>query len=92
MQKHPCSPNDAKMIEKSTYAYTDKNTAIHSSESSITSMQCVRNYASLKVHPTKPTTDDAIVYLHKTKKQWEVMSLGTSFDEKLLAKLPKELR
>lgn len=87
-----CSPQEIKDIHTTIQHYLDKNAAISSREVTITSLQCVHAYASAKVKPKKPVTDTATVYLHNTDQHWEVMSLGTSFDEKFLSQLPKELR
>lgn len=92
LPNHPCSKQDTYLIKKTMSAYLYKTTKIPLSKSVILAEQCVGEYASLKLHPKKPTTDDAMVYLHKIKGKWEVMALGTFFDEKFLAQLPKELR
>jgi hypothetical protein len=92
MTKYPCSKQDIQLIKNTMADYLYKTTKIPLSNSVILDEQCVGDYASLKLHPKKPTTDDAMVYLHKVKGIWEVMALGTFFDEKFLKQLPKELR
>lgn len=90
--KHPCNPTNSKAIEKSINNFLDSQNGLAAKDIDILSKECVRNYAAAKVHPKKPVTDDAIVYLQKKNNKWEVLSLGTDFDNKLLEKLPKELR
>lgn len=90
--KHPCNSMDSKTIVKAINNFLDSQNGLASKDVDILSKECVRNYAAAKVHPKKPVTDDAIVYLHKVKNKWEVMSMGTDFDKTLLSKLPKELR
>lgn len=90
--KNHCSQKDAQAIRMAIKHYVDKNTALAPYRVLIASERCVSSYASAKVTPKKPVTDPATVYLHKIKNQWQVLSLGTYFDDEFLAKLPSELR
>lgn len=91
-KKYPCQQNDSKAIVVAIIDYLKTNSVVPLDDTAIISAQCVKNYASASVHSKKQVTDDATVYLHKVKNKWEVMSLGTFFDEKFLSQLPIELR
>lgn len=91
-RKYPCARADAQQIRVAIFAYLNKDSAIAAKDVTLLSERCVSAYASAIVHPVKPITDDALVYLHKVNGHWQVMTLGTSFDEEFLAQLPKELR
>lgn len=86
-----CSHKDTQIITTTISKYLVKNTAVTSHKFDVTFKHCVNNYALFKIHPEKAETDDAYVYLHN-KKHWQVLSMGTYFDEAFLQKLPKELR
>lgn len=88
--KSSCNQQDAQAIEQEINNYVHKNTAI-STQIAVLSLQCASSYASAKVHPLRQSTDDAIIYLHKEQGQWNVLVLGTSFDEHTLKNIPKEL-
>ena len=90
--KYPCNSTDAKEIRIAALEYLGKNSAVSPNEVTLLSEQCVSSYASVIVHPIKPITDDAMMYLHKADSHWEVMTLGTAFDKEFLEKIPKELR
>lgn len=90
--RYPCSQRDAKAIETAIMEYVKTNTAVSPDHVKIMSEKCVSDYASAVVHPINQVTDDAMVYLHKTNNRWNVLSLGTAFDEKFLSQLPKALR
>lgn len=86
-----CNPRDSSAVQAAIIKYLDNNAGLHSAEITILKTRCSGNYASAIIHPKKPVTDDATVYLHK-KKQWEVLSLGTDFDQDLLKQIPKDIR
>lgn len=91
-RKYPCARAEAQQIRVAIFAYLNKDSAVAAKDVTLLSERCVSAYASAIVHPVKPITDDALVYLHKVNGHWQVMTLGTSFDEEFLAQLPKELR
>ncbi len=86
-----CSEPDSIAVHAAIVNYLDKNSGIPSQDVAILKMQCFNHYASAIIHPKKPVTDDATVYLHKNKK-WEVLSIGTDFDKDLLKRIPKRIR
>lgn len=86
-----CSQQNKMAIETAVKNYLDKNSGLHFQDVIILKMQCLGRYASLILHPKKPVTDDATVYLHK-QKQWQVLSMGTDFDEAILKQIPKPIR
>lgn len=90
--QYPCKKTDFKKIKSVITKYVIKNSALSANEINLSTQQCVSSYASAIVHPIKPITDDAIIYLHKVKNQWVVMAMGTSFDNEFLTKIPKALR
>jgi len=87
-----CSKGDAKALVATSMAYITQQSAVAPDNIKIVSLKCASSYGSAIAHPIKPVTDDAVIYLHKVNNQWEVMSMGTSFDEEFLAKIPKELQ
>jgi hypothetical protein len=90
--KYLCSTKEAAAIETAVKNYLDKNTGLHSVDFTVLTKQCVGAYAKTKIHPLKPITDDATIYLRKNKDQWQVLSLGTDFDATFLKQIPKPLR
>lgn len=84
-----CNKKDAKKIDAAVMNYIATKTEIPPNEVTVIDKRCSASYASAILHPKKPVTDDATVYLHKLNHDWQVMLLGTSFDEKFLAQLPK---
>lgn len=86
-----CNATDSKDIRTVIEDYVNKNTHLTANQINILSLRCMDNYASAMMHPRKPVTDDATVYLQKKGPQWEVLSLGTAFDEEFLSSIPKEL-
>lgn len=90
--QNSCSKTESNLIATEIKHYVDSKTAIASRDVTILNKKCVGSYASATVHPIKPVTDDATIYLHKVKNQWQVMSMGTAFDEEFLKQLPKALR
>ena len=90
--KYPCGKNDLQQIRMAILDYVAKNSTLTANEITIVSEQCASSYASAIVHPINPVVDDAVIYLHHVNKDWVVMSLGTSFDDKFLAPIPKVLR
>lgn len=92
LTKFHCNQKDSAAIETTIKRYLDTNSAVSSHDVTILSKRCVGSYASAIVHPKKPITDQAIVYLHKMNNRWKVMSLGTAFDDKFLAQFPKGIR
>ncbi len=72
--------------------YVSKNTSLAAGEIKISAEKCTTSYASAMIHPLKPVTDDATVYLQKEGLHWEVLSLGTAFDAEFLSSIPKEIR
>lgn len=87
-----CSSDDSKAIQASIIDYVKKQSAMSPSDINIMSEKCADSYASATVHPTKPVTDDATIYLQNVGGQWKVLSMGTSFDEEFLATIPKEIQ
>ena len=89
-----CTETDKKGIEISikNYLNNSKNSALTYKDVILLSENCIKGYAKVIVHPKKPVTDDATVYLQQDKGDWQVLSLGTFFEPDFLAKLPKELR
>jgi ABC-type enterochelin transport system substrate-binding protein len=89
-----CTETDKKGIENSikNYLNSTKNSALKYKDVTLLSKSCVKGYAKVIVHPKKPITDDATVYLQQDKSNWRVLSLGTFFEPDFLAKIPKELR
>lgn len=87
----PCHEQEIREIKTVVQRYLHQHSSF-SSPVSILSPQCVSTYASAILHPEKPVTDDAIVYLHEVHDQWEVLAIGTHFDMKFLSQIPKELR
>jgi hypothetical protein len=86
-----CNKLDSIAIHAAIISYLDKNSSVPSQEVIISKMQCLDQYASAIVHPKRPLTDDAIVYLHK-KKKWKVLSIGTDFNADFLKQIPKKIR
>lgn len=88
-----CTETDKKGIEKSINVYLDdgKNSAIFYKDVILLPKGCVNGYAKVLVHPKKPVTDDAIVYLQQVNGNWHVLNLGTFFEPDFLAKIPQEL-
>ncbi len=60
-----CSATDSKDVRTAIEDYVSKNTSVPANEIDINSQKCMNNYASAIVHPHKPVTDDATVYLEK---------------------------
>ncbi len=89
-----CTETDKKGIENSIKNYLNnvKNSTLRYKDVTLLSKNCVKGYAKVIVHPKKPVTDDATVYLQQHKGNWKVLSLGTFFESDFLAKFPKELR
>ena len=89
---YACNNSDAAHIKEVIVRYVIKNTAIVADNVEVKSEKCIGYHASAMVHPIEPVTDDAKVFLRKDNHDWRVIAFGTDFDEKLLAKFPKELR
>lgn len=87
-----CNPEDSQVIKSTILKYVEKETAVSPGDIKILYEKCASSYASATVHPVKPITDDATIYLRKTGDSWEVLTMGTSFDDEFLATLPEELR
>lgn len=87
-----CDKQESLAIKKVILGFINKQSAVAPGDVSILSLKCVSSYASAIIHPKKPITDDAMVYLKKTGHHWTVINLGTGFDEEFLVSLPKELR
>ena len=86
-----CNKQDTFAIHAAITSYIEKNSDMHAQDVTILKLQCLNRYASAIVHPKKPVTDDATVYLQKTKK-WKVLALGTDFDRHQLKEIPKQIR
>ncbi len=89
---YSCSINDTGSINTSILQYLEKNTGVVINNVTINTEKCLGAHASAMVHLIEPVTDDAIVYLSKKKQEWQVIALGTRFDENAMAGFPKELR
>lgn len=89
---YPCDKAVAKKVEKAIKSYVDRKTGLRSNEGDIIGLQCIKNHATATVHPKKPVTDDARVYLIFQNHQWIVQSLGTDFDQTFLKTLPREFQ
>ncbi|CDZ75785.1 hypothetical protein BN59_00043 [Legionella massiliensis] len=89
-----CSETDKKGIESSIkdYLNSDKNSVLTYNDVTLLSQDCAKGYARVILHPKKSQTDDATVYLQQEKGNWQVLSLGTSFEPDFLAQFPKDLR
>lgn len=87
-----CSPQDTQAITQSIDLYLKSNSAISPDNIDINQLRCIKSYSSAQLIPRDKSTDNAKVYLHKTSGKWNVMSLGTDFDESFLKTIPKELR
>jgi D-alanyl-D-alanine dipeptidase len=90
--KYSCDKKDTKAIETAIKKYLNSHSAISAKDVTILSKKCVSPYASAIVHPIKPITDDAVIYLQNIRNHWGVIAMGTSFDEKFLANIPKALK
>ncbi|CAN5463748.1 hypothetical protein BH10PSE19_BH10PSE19_00990 [soil metagenome] len=91
LEKTTCNQKDTQVITDVISDYVSKNSALTSTKFGVVFKHCLNNYALFKIHPEKAQTDDAYVFLHKDKK-WQVMAMGTYFEDAFLQKLPKELR
>lgn len=87
-----CSEENSESINIVILQYVTKNTAVLPENVSVDSEKCAGSFGTAVVHSTKPVTDDALVFLKKTEDNWEVISIGTSFDKEFLATIPKVLR
>lgn len=87
-----CSRGDQVAINGAIKRFMAKNSAIAYSDVSIAAKKCAQDYARATLHPLKPVTDNATVYLQKQNGQWQVLQLGTSFDSAFLGKIPAELK
>jgi len=90
--KNDCSNTDAQSIQSSIKKYLSMNSAISPDQVKIDNLHCVESYAAAKIIPQNKATDTATVYLQHVKGEWDVMSLGTDFDEQFLQTIPKALR
>lgn len=92
--KYPCSLNDKRELIAAINSYLDHgNSAISSKQVEIRQEQCLNNFASAIIHPKKNETDNAIVYLQKVNKKWNVLILGTDFTGALdKFHIPKKLQ
>jgi len=91
-QSVTCEKEDKQQLDVAIFNYLKTHTAVPANSVTLLSKQCVMPYAVAIVHPVKPITDDAVIYLQKVDDQWQVMDMGTSFDDDFLAKLPAQLR
>ena len=91
-ESNSCTAQDTKKILSAVQCYLSTKTAIHPNDAIISQGKCAGNYARVNVHPKKPVTDDALVYLEKRHDSWQILQFGTSFDPEFLNTLPKELR
>lgn len=87
-----CSEEDSESIDIVILQYIAKNTKVLPKNVSVSSEKCAGSFGTAIVHSTKPVTDDAVVFLKKTGNKWEVISMGTSFDEEFLDTIPQVLR
>lgn len=92
--KYPCSLKDKQELTSAINHYLDHgNSAISSSQVEIMRAQCLNDFASAVLHPKKNETDNAIVYLQKENKKWNVLILGTDFTDALdKFHIPKKLQ
>jgi hypothetical protein len=88
----PCGSIDNRKIEAAVKNFLDTHDTIHYAEIVVISKQCVNDYARAVIHPKKPTTDDATIYLKKTKSQWAVINYGTDFNADFMATIPNALK
>src|SRR3990167_5518716 len=87
---YACSNSDVTHMKQAILRYVIKNTLIAADDVEVKSEKCIGYHATAVVHPIKSETDDAKAYLRKDNHDWRVIAFGTDFDEKLLAKFPKE--
>lgn len=87
-----CSEEDSESINIVVLQYIAKEGAVLPENVSVESYKCAGSFGTAIVHSTKPITDDAQVFLKKTGDNWDILSIGTSFDEKFLATIPQALR
>ena len=87
-----CSDKDANAIELSVKNYASQNRAIPINSIQVLSKKCTDSYAAVIVHSVKPITNNSKVFLQKmNNNQWRVLQMGSGFDPKFLAQMPKEL-
>ena len=91
-QSVTCAKDDVQAQDIAIFKYIKNHTAVPADSVTLLTRQCVLPYAVAVVHPVKPIADDALIYLQKVDNQWQVIDMGTSFDDDFLAKLPVELR
>jgi hypothetical protein len=87
-----CGTKDVKKIKIVVAKYLQQHTAVSPQKVNIASQQCISGYALVKTIPSDSSTDPAFVYLHKINGLWQVMALGTYFDEAFLQQMPVALR
>ncbi len=92
LTKTLCRPADNQKIEQAVKTYLEQNNTISYQEVVILSKRCDHQFARATLHPKKPVTDDATLYLQKVKGRWQVIRYGTDFDPAFLARMPKNLR
>jgi len=92
LTNNSCSATDKKEIAKAIKNFLAANHTIDYKKVVILSQKCSQEYARATVHPKKPITDDATVYLNQVKGQWRVISMGTYFEPDFLTIIPKDLR
>lgn len=90
--KNDCSNTDTQSIQSAIKKYLSMNTAISPYQITIDNLHCEESYAAAKITPQNKATDTATVYLKLVKGEWNVLSLGTDFDETFLKTIPKALR
>lgn len=86
-----CNGLDKQEIESAITNFVKKG-SVQAYKIKIYSNSCVNDFALVRIFPIEPVTDPAYVYLHKINNHWEVMTLGTHFDEDYLQQVPEELR
>lgn len=96
-----CNDNDTaassettQAITSATLMYVKNHTAVPTDKVKITAIIRSGEFARVRIEPTEPLTDAAFVFLKHSQRGWDVISLGTAFDQTLYTQnnIPKELQ
>jgi hypothetical protein len=88
----PCNSKDIKAIDTASKIYFKDHSAFALNDLTVAAPRCVSNHASANIRLKKYAAIQTNVYLKKVDSKWQVLMLGSKFNQQLAADIPKTLR
>jgi hypothetical protein len=87
-----CSSKDIKAIDTVSKTYFIAHSAFTINDLTVASQRCIDNHASANIRLKNYAAIQTNVYLKKANNKWEVIVLGSRFDDQAKAEIPQVLR